>query len=705
MDMRKSTAWRLLPGLVIVVSLLLASAAMAKAPEVGPTPPRADTLDAASPTGADDGTLDVGAEAQGDAPPAGPGGSDLPAANGAAWNFYTQMRNAGYTGSHDFYWTDWNSWEIDFKRAALGGIEDSMIDNVDIGYYHDHGNGGVGEWFPWDHTDNWLTPNDCLGAYGTKDLEWLAIGGCSTFSDALRQGWGSCLNGAHLLLGYKTTAYDANWGGIWADQMLGFQWLGIWWRAPKTVTQAWFTQCDQTQPSSVAARVIAEDWRHFSDKVWNRGGPAYGDIVDNVYFWQDHSCYKPPARQVDVDALSAAAVQTYVVDPRNVDEDYAQGVANSLGLQGTAQCPPGSSECGLVASQGGQTLTLSIPTASGGFVLQNTSQLWAGQDPSQPLALPGPEEAVALAGSYLDGHQALPGSSNIDMASAHYEQDSQTEAAKPANAAMAAGPERILQTQGTDVLIAYGRTLPTGVRAADGAMIEVSTVGPGSATKVYYGGASTALRGPNQEQLPIGLLGGSRDVHEGAMITTQTYTKTWEAFLTDHQLAVIPIPLDWDTAELKGQTFSQYEQPQDVPQKELIPVWVFTADLYNGTDLIGPDTTIYVPASADYYPPDVTIDAPITDATVVAGQWIDLMSTTSGGYGPFTYLWSTTQGPLGSQEDGKAMLLPGPTKPDQSGPVTMTISLRVTNQNGQSRTASVAVNVVGQPLWLPLIQK
>jgi len=235
-------------------------------------------------------------------------------------------------------------------------------------------------------------------------------------------------------------------------------------------------------------------------------------------------------------------------------------------------------------------------------------------------------------------------------------------------------------------------------------MINVSTVGPGSATKVYYGGASTALRGASQEQLPIGLAGGNRDVNEGAGTSTKAYLDSWNEFLADRQLAVVSIPLDWDTAQLVAQTFSYYEQPQDVPQQELIPVWVFTADLYKGAQLVGNDAAIYVPANGDYYPPAVTIDAPTANATFVAGRWVDLKATSSGGFQPFTYEWSSSaQGTLvkGEQEDVKVMLLGQSDKEGQPTPVAIT--LKVTNQNGQSRTAEVIVNVVGQPVWLPLV--
>jgi hypothetical protein len=698
MNARSWRLLRVLPALVVVISLLACSIAMAGAPEAGPTVPQTQAPDPAAPSGADDSTLDVGAEfPSADAPPWGASEEDRPIHATSAWNFYNKMRAAGYTGSHSFIYGNNLAWETDWKRAALGGSENNWVDNVDIMFVHSHGSSG-GLWMPWDHTDTWVVPNDCASSWGDKDVEWIGIKTCQTLTDVV--GWATCMNGVHLIAGFITDSDSVESGGVWADQLLGWQWLGIWLRSPKTVTQAWFTMCDDTQPANVTARVIAEDWRHFDDKVWNRGGPVYGDIVDWPKYYRDHSCYKPPARQVDVDALSAAAVNTFVVDPRNVTQAYAQGIANSLGLQGDVQCPPSGTECGLVASQGGQTLTLSIPTASGGFTLQNTSQLWTAQNPAAPLTLPTEQAATALAGSFLDSHMTLPGSGNIDKTTAHYVQDTQSEVTRAA----AAGPARILQTQGTDVLVAYGRTLATGVQAAGGAMIDVGTVGPGSASKVYYGGASTAFRGASQEQLPIGLLGGSRDVKAGGTTTTKPPEDSWAAFLADRQLAVNSLPLDWDTAVLVGQTFSYYEQSQDVPQQELIPVWVFTADLYKGAELVGDNSTFYVPANSDYYPPNVTIDAPIADSTVVAGRWVDLQATTIGGFGPFAYEWSSSaQGPLatGDQEDTKAMLLGQSDKEGETTPVAIT--LKVTNQNGQSRTAEVIVNVVGQPQYLPLI--
>ena len=709
MNVHSVRLWRVLPGLVIVASLLLSSAAMASVPVERPTPPQAGLIDAASPLENDDATWDVGAEAQGDAPPAGAGGNDLPYANGAAWNFYTQMRNVGYTGSHDFFYTNQNSWETDFKRAALGGNENNMVDNVDIAYYHDHGNGGVGEWFPWGHTDNWLEPNDCLASYGDKDLEWLAIGGCSTFSDALLTGWASCLNGAHLLLGYKTTAYDGNWGGIWADQMLGWQALGIWFRAPKTVTQAWFTQCDQTQPSGVTARVIAEDSTQFNDYVWGRG-PVYNAPVNWPKYKWDHNCYKAPPMQIDAGTLGVlAAVPSFQVLPRNVTRDYAQGIANALGLQGSLALSPDGTQFALNDTSGTMTGTLSVDTASGGYQYQNLGQLWV--PPTGPLNLPTTDAAIALGHAFLsDNALTLPGIQNANQAAPHVETEGLQEFGSTTQGAARNQPEAPLQFSSADVMVAYSRTLSVPASTMSGAsvLLEVSVSGPGSTTKLYYGGQSNSSRlSSPMAQSPIGLAGGSRDVEPGSTsVAVKTADATWTGFLSDTQKAIVTVPINADEILRKSETFTYYEQPHNVPQKELIPAWAYVADFKKDGAVILADALVYVPASADYYPPAVTIDSPAPGATIVAGRPISLTSTADGGFGPLTYEWSSDQqGVLGHQEDMSVRLLPATQHPGGTGATPVLLSVKVTNGNGQSRTVSVNVNVTGSVVWLPMVLK
>jgi hypothetical protein len=681
-------------GLTIVLAVLLSGMVSASTPPAGPG------MDAPTALGADDGTLDVGGEyPSADAPPWGAGGDDLPYTQASVSHFYTKMRAAGYTGAQSFIYGNNMAWETDWKRAALGGSENAYVDNVDIVFFHDHGGAG-GMWIPWGHTDTWVVPNDCFGSWGDKDAEWIGVKSCLTLTDHL--GWARCMNGLHLLAGMTTVSYGADYGGEWADQLLGWQLLGIWLRAPKTVTQAWFTTCDSNQPSSVRARVIAEHPNHFNDKVWNRGGQAYGDIVDNWYHWIDHACYKPEPSIVDTAML--VTLPAYEVQHRTVNQQYAASIAATLHMSGTLSLSADGQEIAVTDTQGGVTRTLSIATASGGYLYQNLSELWAPAPPGQPLSLPSPDEALTLANNFfLQNEQTLPGSQYRDPSTQHAETESLTSTGKEGAAA------GILQTEGVDVMVAYGRSLATGLYAANGAAIEVSVVGPGSATKAYMGGNSgqTASDDPAQG-LPIGLVGGWREVAASPGKTTviQSADKTWNDFLADRGLAVVAIPVAADQIVRKpvSDTLAYYEQPQGVPQKELIPVWAFRADFIKDGAVVLADALVYVPASRDYYPPEVTIIEPANGATVRPGQPVTFRGSASGGFAPFVFKWMAGQnGDLGTGPEITAPLVYG-TRPGQGGATQETITLRVINANGQARNVSISVNVA-QPTYLPMMLK
>lgn len=664
--------------LIVIVPLAVAQPASAPAAPGAPGAASPAALDPASALGLDDGVLDVGAEHQADGPPYGSSPGDLPLCQTSANNFYYRMRSLGYTGSNSFIYANSLAWETDWKRSALGGSENYYVDNVDIAYYCDHGSNGA-VYFPWGHTDNWLVPNDCYYSWGDRDNEWMAFGTCLTLTD--RTGWANCMNGQHLIAGYITVSYDADEGGNWANRLI----------AGNTVTQAWFGMCDATQPSSVVARVIAEDWRHFSDRVWNRGGPAYGDIVDNTYYWQDHSCYKAPPKMIDPQSITA--MPAYTVQDRTVNQDFVQNIAGVLGLEGQATLENGVFT--LIDTTGGISRTLTVDAASGGYQYQNNSTLWVAPDPSEPAPLPDPAEAMRLADNFFHTNaQALPGASYVTDGSAFTEQVTQAE-----RGGGFLGADRIVQEQGVDIMVAYGRNLTVGL--AQGGTTEVSVAGPGAGTKYYLAPAATA-----QEALadgPAGVVGGSRDVSMGASVAIQDSDKAWEAFEADHQLAVVTIPLDADRFERHpiSDTLAYYEQPHGIAQQELIPVWVFNADLFKGQDLLVANALIYVPASPDYYPPTGQITSPADGFGAVAGQQITFKAQATGGFGPFTYDWSSSvDGPLGTGAEMMAALS-GAAHPEQDGPTPHSISVKITNANGQSRTLAVGVTV-GRPVYMPM---
>jgi hypothetical protein len=153
----------------------------------------------------------------------------------------------------------------------------------------------------------------------------------------------------------------------------------------------------------------------------------------------------------------------------------------------------------------------------------------------------------------------------------------------------------------------------------------------------------------------------------------------------------------------------------NVSQTELIPVWVFVADVYTtetqalkqdplgASTLVASDVSIYVPAaSADSAMPSASITKPAAGAKIVAGASLGLEGTATGGTPPYTYLWSSSvDGDLGT---GATLTVPGGLHTDlRDGAVQpTTITLTVTDADAKQATAKLDVTVL-IPLHLPLI--
>lgn len=648
--------------------------------------------------GADDGQFDVGTEYTADAPPGG--NADLPQCRTSSQNFYNKLRSNGYSGSDSFIYGDSLAWEEDWKRASAGGTENNYVDKVDIAYYCDHGSPGA-VIFDYGHDDNALTPGDCAGAWGDRDNEWIAFGTCFTLHNNFLGGWSNCLNGTHLVLGYTTLSYDADEGGIWADQMLGWRvnlpiFGNIWLRSPKTVMQAWFSMCDQTQPSSTQARALAEEQFHFNDYLHLRGGVG-ADVVNNDFWWWDHNCYKPDPLKVDTSQITA--LPSYEVVQRRVDPGYVQALATALNISGTLQSD--GYMYALTDTSGGITRTLEVMLNSGGFSYQNVSALWVMPQPGTPLNLPGPDQARRLADQDLNTlAQRLPG-----VLQARSDQFAETESVSKLTKGqnLTTTKEDQIERTSVNTMVAYGRRLEVpGTFTKTGQAIQLSVAGPGGATKVYYGGPTATT---SQAQGPTGILGGSRQVEtRPTSIQIQSADKAWRDFMADNQVAVAFPPVDADevTRDVAQDSLAYYEQPLGVSQVEMIPVWVFRATYKKAGSVITENAPVYVPASSDYYPPTVTINQPTAGASFQAGEAVTLTATAEGPFAPFTYSWSSNGQALGSGASLTTRLA-GAGRPGEDAP--QTIEVKVTNANGQTRTVNVSVNVSASRLYMPLLRR
>jgi hypothetical protein len=165
-------------------------------------------------------------------------------------------------------------------------------------------------------------------------------------------------------------------------------------------------------------------------------------------------------------------------------------------------------------------------------------------------------------------------------------------------------------------------------------------------------------------------------------------------------------------------TLAYYEQSLSGSQTQLIPVWVFVADLYDGTapskaqelasnqieGLVATDVKIYVPAAADPSAlPTASITSPAPGTVVKPGESLDLAGTVSGGTAPYSFQWSSSaDGILGT---GPTLTIPG-LQPDEHGSQVQpnTITLLVVDANGLTASDSVDVTVLLR-VYLPVISR
>jgi hypothetical protein len=629
----------------------------------------------------------------------------------SANNLYNQLDDAGLTGK--FNWGETNAWERDWKNGTYGG--NGLVDTVDLAMIGTH---GTSAWDPkWSknlsavyfssNNDDWyLSPGEAYRYYGTNNLEWLAFDSCSVLRDDSRTYWHRTFNKLHLMLGFANTMYVVypGDGGEWGDLMQKKGWW-IFGHGAKTVTQAWFTATEDQQPSSVLARVLAETLDNYNDYLWGEGYVSPDPTYDEGYWYWDHWSGTPEPLQV---APPPTSMLVYKVVLPPIDEDYVHRIGQAFGISNTMFT---NSDHSAFYMTGGisDTLQLRVDRNSGGFLFQNVAELW--NHPEVPRTLPpGNSFAIRLAGQFLEENSNyLPGVLEANPGpTVHLE--GPVLMAPGTNGVMAAQEQK-----GTDYAVSYARSLDIG----NGQFATV--VGPGSRLNVYLG--------DNDEV--IGLKGGWRHVEPvrepvaaGVEATTQvtvpikTSDEAWEEFLADPTIALAqpPLALEYNKIGKPEPALAYYEQSSSISQAELIPVWIFVADLYTGTvappaqvqvtDLVtvATDVKIYVPAEANPEAlPTATIIEPAPGTPVGLGTNLELVGEASGGTPPYSFLWSSSKdGILGTGNPLTVTGLSGEVRSSEVQPNTIT--LLVTDANG--KTATDTADVVA-PLYtyLPLVLK
>jgi hypothetical protein len=629
----------------------------------------------------------------------------------SATYLYNELKNnAGWYGA--FNWGEKNAWERDFKAFASGG--NGLIDSVDLALIGSH---GTTAWdtkynkeltavsFTSNKDDTALSPGEAYRAYGTNNLEWLAFDSCSVLRDDSMVYWHETFDGLHLMMGFANTMYVVypGDGGEWGNQMQKKGWW-IFGHGAKTVTQAWFTAVEDQQPSGVRGRVLAEELNNYNDYIWGQGTQS-PDYPNNGGFWYwDHVSGTPEPLQLTAVPTS---LPVYTVAPRVVDAEYVMNIGNAFGLTGRPLAAPDGSAL-YMAGGISDTLQLRVDAHSGGFLFQDLNELW--NHPEMARTLPESRLVPGLAMDFLAQHDNLPGAFGFDP---QIPPTVVQEGPVEMTGAQGAGINAAAAQQPLDFAVSYARTLDIGEGQ------RISVVGPGSRQNLYIGDNGQV----------IGMKGGWRDVQlavvtsadgpaAAAAVPIKTSEEAWTDFLANPGIALAQPPFAefYDTTGKPDPTLAYYEQSLSISQTELIPVWVFVADLYTaagtsgqqtqGTSavngLVASDVKIYVPASAEPLAlPQATITSPGPGTAVRPGQSLDLTGTASGGTPSYNFQWSSSvDGILGT---GTSLTIPGLSLDIHDGNAQPNrITLLVTDANGQSATDSVDVTVLLQ-VYLPLI--
>ncbi len=601
-----------------------------------------------------------------------------------------------------FNWGNSRAYEEDFKRAGLGGEENSQIDDVDLAFFTGHGTAGRDVWDPtWESNrralcfgveedDYYLVPGeggrwlDGTNSWGDVDLEWLALVSCQTMKD--HRYWANCMNGLHLILGWKTDSQDwPDFGTSWAINLIRFG---------RTVTQAWFSAADgiyDPRDGPWIAGVIAEERRNFDDHLWGVGYVSPDPELDRWYCYWTHTALKEkeePKRELLSEwsndssdplvllpsmtekgkpvkyksSVSSSVQETtmvlYYVIPRSVDSTYIRNIAYNMCAVESIMCcttqveSDGEGHLWLVCG----SEELRVSEASGGVEYINSA--WWMIPPTVTPTLPDPSWAWGLANGFLTEMMMKPPDSSpwlVSVAHLNCMFDKETGKADQDSA------------MNTSIMVSYQREITGGHQV----------LGAGAVLNVTYG---------DSDRLERWAMGGWRDITAGPEVSVITAEEAMELIATEGSDATIGgMPL-CDTLVVIDAELAYYEKNGDVEQDQLEIIWALTCLCI--TEYDSGQVEIYVPARA--LPPTGSIDAPPDSSWYPEGEAIVFSGSATGGITPYTFDWySDVDGYLGS---GEIITIGTLSVVEREGnAIPHTITLTVTDLNGMSDNARIRV--------------
>ncbi len=610
------------------------------------------------------------------------GGCSVPNSHPDAWRFYYTIKSfPGWTGN--FYKQDTNSKEIHYKRMSLGGQNNAWVDSSDIHYHISHGGTRWDSYYGKDLTaiifedGDTLVPSEARRAWGDTDLEWIGFRNCKLLNNASKGYWANAMNRLHLLLGFKTnSSKQDNFGKIWAQKMRKTTINILWWTITipgQTVTQAWFSATDATQPSGTTARVLAEVHNNYNDHLWGNGYTSSDPSANGWYWYWDHVAGSPPYLPV-----SGAPLQTmivYEVVPRTVDKTYVQTIGRAFGLTGEV----GQMCDSLVMADLNDPANpkiMEISKTTGHFNFHNDGRLFVADLNARAF----PEsQAPDVAQSFLQQHGLLP----QDAGAFSVEFDTITEQEQTDGV-----DGRVRQTLNQNTSVVYARQ----ITASPAGGPPVSVAGAGARLKVYLAEDGTVM----------GAMGNWRDIEPMEAISVNDSQKTWSLFVSyGDKVAIEPVLVDYDEAipDFETATQAYYEYSSHTYQTELIPCWIFEVDyLLAGRLVLTADT--FIPAALRYVPPVVEIIKPAEFDTFNEGDTVDFDCQVEEAFGtpPYTFKWeSSVDGVFSTRQAFQINLLSVhcPNISLDCRPLPHTITVTVTDAKGIKATDTITITVDG----------
>lgn len=621
-----------------------------------------------------------------------------------------------------------SAWEKDFKRAALGGIENSVMDSVDLQFYVGHGWPGG---FTFDNAtkdDGSLVPNDCFRAWGDNDNEWLALTSCQVLATSNLSQWASCMSGQHLILGFVTNASAYN--NKSSTQAYHF---GRYIDANYKMAQAWYKACDVAQRGRTT-RAIINELACLDDKP--NSNILCADSFDTDWWYQTHACGTETAVFVpaEVRALPVFRMAPYSLDDA-VNDFERLGAAFNVPVTSTIQAAlTTQDQTGFFTATIG-SLALDMDKQSGIYNFSDLDELWTAEQAQRAMqvSVASPnyihaDDAKVIADAFLRDK----GLTETDAIFYEVVSDTISSELTIATAENGLTAAEIMQdVTETPIVwqVIYSRRLNAEAVTVAGIKqeLEFSVVGPGAKQKVYVPVAAEAGAASIYQTQPVGAQGGWRGIEpvintatgQALMVEVLTPEQVSELYLTlPEDVPLNVIPLDISNREVITHTVAYWEEAPGVNQGEMIPVYellVRMTEAQSGDIL---DEYVYVPASELYMRPIARIlDAPmqvearagITLTAADASQTLRQLGLAdydfalgSGQATDYTYRWTADDQPLGEGRTLTDVVLP---YPEDNRERTVRVQLIVTDNNSPNESFSTAniVIVVKPILFIPSV--